>query len=93
MEWLLAHNNEVIRAAGLPESVINPISRWDDFLMHGYVDHHDDPSRFTVDELSEEQYYALVQLVESYFAFGYEYFTPMALRSEDQQLLYDRFGR
>jgi hypothetical protein len=61
--------------------------------MHGYLDHHDDPSGFTVKKLSEEQYCALVQLVESYFTIGYEYFTPIALRNEDQQNLYNRFGR
>jgi len=94
LDWdrFVTNNKEVIRAAGLPELLTQSIRHWDDFLLHGYLDHHDDPSGFTVREVSEEQYRALLQVVESYFAMGYEYYTPIALRSEDQQILYDRFG-
>jgi hypothetical protein len=34
-----------------------------------------------------------VDLVESYFLAGYEYFTPTPLRLEDQSRLTSRFGR
>jgi hypothetical protein len=84
-------NTRAIEAAGLPEIVTESIAHWDDFLSHGFIDHHYDPSRFTVDQLSNEQYAALVQLVESYFASGYEYFTPSVLRDEDLQPLEMRF--
>jgi hypothetical protein len=87
----VAHNQTVIEAAGLPQMVTESIDHFDDFLMHGYFDHHDDPTACTVDQLSDEQYSALLQLVESYFVTGYEYFTPMALRSEDLQMFEMRF--
>jgi hypothetical protein len=48
--------------------------------MHGYLDHHDDPARFTVDQLSDGEYRALVRLTEAYFAAGYPFFSPLALR-------------
>ena len=87
----VARNKRFIEAAGLPQVVTESISTWDDFLMHGYLDHHDEPSRFTVDQLSDAQYAALVQAVDSYFVNGYEYFTPKALREEDQQVFEMRF--
>ena len=87
----VARNGRVIEAAGLPHAAMESIDKWDDFLMHGYLDHHHDPSGFTVDQLSDEQYGVLLQLVESYFVSGYEYFTPVALRDEDLQVFDMRF--
>ena len=87
----VARNKSVVEAVGFPQVVTESINHWDDFLMHGYLDHHDDPTRFTVDQLSEEQYSAFVQFVDSYFASGYEYFTPAALRDEDRRRLEMRY--
>ena len=87
----VARNRRVVEAAGLPQAVTESINHWDDFLMHGYLDHHDDPAGFTVDQLSDEQYAALLQFVESYFAGGYEYFTPVVLRDEDRHRLEMRY--
>ncbi len=87
----VARNKNLIYAAGLPEPVTKSIDHWDDFLMHGYLDHHEDPHGFSVDQLSEQQYGAVLQLVESYFVSGYEYFEPVALRSEDSRALNDQF--
>src|SRR5688572_29439816 len=87
----VACNRIVTEAARLPQVVTESINHWDDFLMHGYLDHHHDPTDFTVDQLSDEQYDALLQFVDSYFAGGYEYFTPIALRVEDQQRLEMRY--
>ena len=81
----VARNREVVEAAGLPQLVTDSINHWDDFLMHGYLNHLDDAAVFTVDQLSNEQYAALLQFADSYFASGYEYFTPIALRCEDRQ--------
>lgn len=53
--------------------------------------HHDDPTGFTMDQLSDGQYAALLQLVESYFVSGYEYFTPVVLRGEDRERLEMRY--
>ena len=87
----LAHNTDLIYKAGLPELVTKSVDHWDDFLMHGYLDHHEDPYGFRIDQLSAQQYGALLQLIESYFVSGYEYFEPVALRSEDKKGLNEQF--
>ena len=83
-------NAAVVAATGLPPLATASITEWDDFLMHGYVS--GDRGAFDVDQLSQTQYASLVQLTENYFAAGYEFYTPMALRVEDQLALYARFG-
>lgn len=92
-DWstFVVRNQGAIEAAGLPLAVTKSISHWDDFLMHGRLDYHHDPAGCAVDQLSDEQYAALVRLIESYFASGYEYFTPIVLREEDLQGLEMRF--
>jgi hypothetical protein len=87
----VARNRSAVETVGLPQVVTESIDHWDDFLMHGYLDHHDDPTGFTVDQLSEEQYTALLQFVDGYFASGYEYFTPVALRDEDRRRVEIRY--
>ena len=72
-------NRNVIKAAGLPEQVTASIAAWEDFLGQ-------DGAR-----LSEAQYAALWQLVDSYFARGYEYFSPAVLRAGDLQRLDMRY--
>ena len=46
---------------------------FDDFLMHGYLDHHPDDTGFKIESLGADQRANLVLLVESYFVAGYEY--------------------
>ena len=88
----LEGNKELIFAAGLPELVTESVEHWDDFLMHGFLDHHEDPSRFSVDQLSERQYGSFLQLVERYFGSGYEYFEPVAVQVEGSRRLKDLYG-
>lgn len=78
--------------AGLPPHATQSVDHWDDLLMHGRFDHHEDPSHFEIGRLTEDQYATLVDVVESYFLAGYEYFTPMALKIEDRNRLASRFG-
>jgi hypothetical protein len=94
-DWraFVAHNQAIIEAAGLSLIVMESVDHWDDFLSHGILDHHDDPTSFSVDRINEPQYKALVQLVESYFGSGYDYFTPIALRYKDQLRMYDKFDK
>ncbi len=80
-------------AAGLPSLALESPAHFADLLMHGYFDHHADPSRFAVDNLSETQYQELVVLAESYFASGESWFAPMALKDPDRQRLQARFER
>lgn len=85
-------NEPIIAATGIPESVFRSVDRFDDFLSHGSLEHHTDPSNSRVEALSGDQYSALVTLVESYFAAGYEWFTPAVLRPVDQDALARRFA-
>jgi hypothetical protein len=89
----VAANGERLRAAGLPMLASQSVGHWDDLLLHGRFHHHDDPSHFEIGTLPDSQYTAFVDLVESYFVAGYEYFTPTGLRPEDQRRLSTRFGR
>ncbi len=93
-EWaaFLAPNRARLSAAGLPPVATQSVTHWDDLLRHGRFAHHDDPSHFSIGGLSAEQYAVFVDLVESYFLAGYEYFAPAALRVEDQVRLSSRFG-
>jgi hypothetical protein len=63
-DWL-RQNEIVLNECGLPEIVLRSESHWWDFLMHGYLDHHSDPSKFTVDDLSKEQMQCLKKFLES----------------------------
>ncbi|MEX2527732.1 MAG: hypothetical protein WEA09_08860 [Gemmatimonadota bacterium] len=75
----------------MPPEVTESIEHWDDFLKHGGVIQNCTATGDAVDQLSETQYAALLQFVESYFARGYEYFTPVVLRAEDFQRLDMRY--
>ena len=93
-QWdrFVSSNQPIITASGIPAPVFSSIDHFDDFLCHGYLDHHVDPSECRVDSLNPAQYNALVTLTESYFAAGYEWFTPLALQSADQDTLRKRFA-
>jgi len=80
-------NAAALEAAGLPALATKSIRHWDDLLTHGSFDYHPDGAGFHLSQLTESQYAAYVDLVDSYFAAGYEYYTPMALRIEDRQRL------
>ena len=86
-------NAPMLRVARLPAIATQSIEHWDELLMHGHLDHHLDPSGFAVTGMSEDQYRAYVAVVDSYFAAGYEYYAPRALRPGDQQLLSARYRR
>jgi hypothetical protein len=92
-EWdrFVSRNQPIIRATGIPAAVFSSIDHFDDLLRHGRLDHHEDPSGFRVDSLNSTQYRALVMLTESYYAAGYEWFTPSALRPVDRETLRQRF--
>ena len=85
-------NGDLFAAAGLPLLARETAEHLGDLLMHGVFDHHADPSSFTTDSLSENQYRALVTLATNYFSAGFEWSTPMALRLRDQKRLTKRFG-
>jgi hypothetical protein len=84
-------NAQVIDQAGIPPAVTATIDAWDDVLLHGSLTAN--PDGFAVDRLNPAQYASLVTLTEGYFAAGYEFYMPSALRLEDQEQLRARFLR
>ena len=93
-QWdhFVSSNQPIIMASGIPAAVFSSIDHFDDVLWHGYLAQHIDQSKFHVDSLNPAQYSALVTLTESYFAAGYEWFTPLGLRPADQDTLRKRFA-
>ncbi len=45
-------NSALFQASGLPISLYESRELFDDLLMHGYIDHHPDPTHFNVGQLS-----------------------------------------
>jgi hypothetical protein len=58
--------------AGLPAHIYESEGKFQDFLMHGYLDHHERPYPFNVSELDDSQRDALRELVVSYLAAVFE---------------------
>lgn len=77
---------------GLPFSVIEDISNWDDFLSLGYLPEQG-PTPFDPNSLSETGYASLLKMVEAYFQAGYAYSEPAVIKTEDRQRLRQRFGK
>jgi len=92
--WLrfVAHHAQQIEQIGLPQTVMDKLSHWDDFLLSGEVVQSDTTAEWKLAELSTEQYAALFQLIDSYFALGYEYFSPQVLKQPEQEVLDARYG-
>lgn len=63
-KWLLRHQT-ALAACRLPALVLQDEKHWWDFLMHGYLDHHEDPSRFTVDALSRTEKQMLFEFLKA----------------------------
>ncbi len=56
-------NEHLILASGVPDLVVSTADYWHDFLAHGCLDHHEDPSRFAVENLTIRQKAFLLQLI------------------------------
>ena len=63
-KWL-AQNQNALFCCGLPEIVLTDESHWQDFLLHGYLDHHFDDSNFAVENLSPQKKSNLLQFLEN----------------------------
>ena len=85
-------NAAIITVSGIPTAYLASIDHFDDFLMHGCLANYPDDTKFQIEHMSTDQYAELFLLVESYFAAGYEWFTPVALRPAEQHRLASRFG-
>ena len=67
----LVENQDLLICTGIPLSVFEHHHMFDDLLMHGYIDHHVDPTRFSVKELDAKQKECLVQTIVNYLRSGF----------------------
>jgi hypothetical protein len=65
VNWLL------IERIGLPITTVETLDLFYDLLMHGYIDHHDDPLHFSIDQLDPERLDLFRVLIEKYFEAGF----------------------
>jgi hypothetical protein len=64
-------NKELIEEIGLPGPTVDTWDRFADLLMHGIIDHHDDPTHFDLDQLSRAKRKLFRLLVYRYFEAGF----------------------
>jgi hypothetical protein len=64
-------NAVLLQSSGVPISLYESRELFDDLLMHGYIDHHTDPTHFFVEQLSASQRAALVEIVVRYLRAGF----------------------
>src|SRR6478672_7980184 len=64
-------NAAMFQASGVPISLYESRELLDDLLMHGYIDHHPDPTHFFIGQLSDGQRAALVEVVVRYLRAGF----------------------
>jgi hypothetical protein len=62
---------DLIEEIGLPGPTIDTWDRFADLLMHGIIDHHEDPTHFNLDDLSPEKLKLFRVLVVRYFEAGF----------------------
>lgn len=63
-DWL-RENKDFIERCNLPETILKSRSHWEDFLLHGYLDHHEDESNFNLENLSTELQTNLLDFLEN----------------------------
>ncbi|HEX8230900.1 MAG TPA: hypothetical protein VF826_16510 [Chloroflexia bacterium] len=64
-------NKELIEEIGLPGPTVDTWDRFADLLMHGMIDHQDDPTHFDLGELNPEKLKLFRVLVVRYFEAGF----------------------
>ena len=86
-----AENADLIDNLHFPFAVIETQERFEDLLMHGYLDHHHDFTGFTIDEFDSSKMEKFKELVNRYFAAGY--FDPgiMAVDLEERRRLAKKY--
>jgi hypothetical protein len=64
-------NAAILQASGVPASIFEPRELFDDLLMHGYIDHHEDPTHFYVGQLTSSQRETLIEVAACYLRAGF----------------------
>lgn len=59
-------HSERISETGLPQDIVRSQARFNDFLMHGYLDHHSTVQQFSVSDLGMTEIAALKCLLVEY---------------------------
>jgi hypothetical protein len=84
----LDENRSQFEATGLPQHVYDTNAVFDDFLMHGCLDHHAAPFEFSFDELTKDQATILREIVVRYFAAGFGDPGLMLFGSEEREAIH-----
>jgi hypothetical protein len=64
-------NSARLEASGLPLLIYQSQEMFLDFLIHGYIDHHEDPTRFSVMKLSSFELDLLADIIVDYLHSGF----------------------
>ncbi len=68
----LAENRELLARSGVPLRIHESMELWEDFLMHGFLDHHPDEPSFMLEELTPEQRELLKEIIVVYLQAGFD---------------------
>lgn len=95
MKWVkfFNENKDLMYDTGLPLIYLESKELFDDFLMHGFIDHHDVDVEFTTDDMNDEQYKSFKILVWKYFEAGYKNPGLMVFDYEYTQKLKERYPK
>jgi len=64
-------NADLFQQSGIPHAIYSSRDLFDDWLMHGYIDHHEDPTHFFVGQLATEQMECLIEAAARYLRAGF----------------------
>ncbi|MFN8261002.1 MAG: hypothetical protein U0X41_08735 [Chitinophagales bacterium] len=85
LKWkkFVKENDDLINKAGLPLDYYTNEELWIDFLLHGYIDHHTDYVKFSIDNIANEEYKVFIVLIRKYFESGFQFFNALAIKEEN----------
>lgn len=76
-------NFEILLKTGLPVSYLERQELWEDFLLHGYIDHFSVDEKFTIENMIKAEYKVYMKCIREYFASDFDYFEPALLSTQD----------
>ncbi len=88
----LAANEALLERSGVPPSVTENERWWLYFLGHGCSHASFDPRVFSLEQMSDDEYRAFVEVLDAYFAAGFEFYHSLALLPSDREALEEKFG-
>jgi len=82
---------KLFHETGLPLSYYEDEDNFTDFLMHGYIDHHHDVIRYSIDDMSPSQRANLKCLLIKYYMAGFADPGSTILSTEEYRELRSNF--